>query len=72
MVGEAIKTYNNNTQIREKRRYKVDNGVEETKIIKNFKFSSVSLFFKSNLIFFEIKNILKKFSINYILYIDKK
>ena len=32
MVGEAIKTYNNNTQIREKRRYKVDNGVEETEI----------------------------------------
>jgi membrane protein len=32
MVGEAIKTYNNNTQIREKRRYKVDNGLEETEI----------------------------------------
>jgi len=32
MVGEAIKTYNNSTQIREKRRYKVDNGVEETEI----------------------------------------
>lgn len=32
MVGEAIKTYNNNTQLREKRRYKVDNGLEETEI----------------------------------------
>ena len=32
MVREAIKTYNNNTQIREKRRYKVDNGLEETEI----------------------------------------
>ena len=32
MVGEAIKTYNDNTQIREKRRYKVDNGLEETEI----------------------------------------
>lgn len=32
MVGEAIKTYNNNTQIREKRRYKVNNGLEETEI----------------------------------------
>ena len=32
MVGEAIKTYNNNTQIREKRKYKVDDGLEETEI----------------------------------------
>jgi len=32
MVGEAIKIYNDNTQIREKRRYKVDNGLEETEI----------------------------------------
>ena len=72
MVGEAIKIYNNNTKLREKRRYKVDNGVEETKSIRNFKFSLVSLFFKLNLIFFEIKNILKKFSINYILHIDIK
>ena len=32
MVGESIKTYNDNTQIREKRRYKVDNGLEETEI----------------------------------------
>ena len=32
MVREAIKIYNDNTQIREKRRYKVDNGLEETEI----------------------------------------
>ena len=32
MIGEAIKTYNNNTQLREKRRYKVNNGLEETEI----------------------------------------
>ena len=32
MVGEAIKTYNNNTQLREKRRYKVDDGLQETEI----------------------------------------
>ena len=32
MVGEAIKIYNNNTQLREKRRYKVDDGLEETEI----------------------------------------
>ena len=32
MVREGIKAYNNNTQIREKRRYKVDNGLEETEI----------------------------------------
>ena len=32
MVEEAIKIYNDNTQIREKRRYKVDNGLEETEI----------------------------------------
>ena len=32
MVREAIKKYNDSTQIREKRRYKVDNGLEETEI----------------------------------------
>ena len=32
MVGEAIKIYNNNTQLREKRKYKVDDGLEETEI----------------------------------------
>ena len=32
MVGEAIKIYNNNTQLREKRRYKVDDGLQETEI----------------------------------------
>ncbi len=32
MVGEAIKKYNDSTQLREKRRYKVDNGLEETEI----------------------------------------
>ena len=32
MVGEVIKIYNNNTQLREKRRYKVDDGLEETEI----------------------------------------
>lgn len=32
MVREAIKKYNDSTQIREKRKYKVDDGLEETEI----------------------------------------
>ena len=43
MVGEAIKIYNNNTQIREKRRYKVDNGLEETEIEEEQSLNKITL-----------------------------
>ena len=43
MVGEAIKTYNNNTQIREKRKYKVDDGLEETEIEEEWSLNKITL-----------------------------